>query len=72
MENVGSTTYWYKTKKIAKHPSITYHFSKFNGYYYDHYTPAYLQANADPQKLYTTPAGAIAKKRTVNHLQQYL
>lgn len=53
--------YWYKTKAIAKHPSVKYQTSKFNGYYYDRYTPAYLQADEGPQKLYTSASDANSK-----------
>lgn len=53
--------YWYKTKAIAKHPSVKYKASKFNGYYYDKYTPAYLQADEGPQKLYTSASDANSK-----------
>lgn len=60
-ETEGSTTYWYKSKAIAKHPSITYHYAASNdSYYYNSYTSAFLQADGQPVKLYTTPTNAIA------------
>lgn len=50
--------YWYKSKSIARHPSARYKTSKFNGYYYNRYTPAYLQADEGPQRLYTSASNA--------------
>lgn len=65
--NTGThVDYWYKTKKIAKHPSIKYKVSKFNGFYYDSYTPAYLQADEGPQKLYSSASDA--KNKSGHHI----
>lgn len=59
-----STDYWYKTKAIAKHPTVKYKIAKFNGFYYTKYTPAYLQLDEGPQKLYKS---ADAAKNKTGH-----
>lgn len=47
------------TLKVSK---LKYHYAEDNdNYYYNVYTPAYLQADYKPQKLYTTAKGALNK-----------
>jgi len=62
LETTGSTIYWYQSKAIAKRPSVHYHSVTDNdNLYYNSYSSAYLQADASPVKLYTTPTDAVHK-----------
>lgn len=56
------TTYWYKSKSIAKHPRMHYTTVNYNGFYFDKYVPAYLQVGEGSQKLYTSSSNAQKKK----------
>lgn len=53
--------YWYKTKAIAKSPSAKYKMAKVNAFYFNKYTPAYLQADSGPQKAYGSSKDAKGK-----------
>jgi len=54
--------YWYKTKATARQPNVSYKVAKTNGFYFEKYSPAYLQADYGPQKLYTSAKNAQNKR----------